>query len=62
MSGENINQKKDALDYHKDGKPGKLEIKIFFFLFQVALLNHENKHSCDLAFPIQPVLQIEQTG
>ena len=26
MSGENINQKKDALDYHKNGKPGKLEI------------------------------------
>ena len=26
MSGENNNQKKDALDYHKSGKPGKLEI------------------------------------
>ncbi len=26
MSGENLNQKKDALDYHKNGKTGKLEI------------------------------------
>ncbi len=26
MSGENYNQKKEALDYHKNGKPGKLEI------------------------------------
>ena len=26
MSGENYNQRKDALDYHKNGKPGKLEI------------------------------------
>ena len=26
MSGENLNQKKDALDYHKNDKPGKLEI------------------------------------
>ena len=26
MSGENLNQNKDALDYHKNGKPGKLEI------------------------------------
>ena len=26
MTGENLNQKKDALDYHKNGEPGKLEI------------------------------------